>query len=144
MEGHISSFCKSLTSFLSHVESTIDSLTQSIQSPTIPIGKTIPRSMIYLSIYIPSRWQHSHHFLPDSVTSSFLRKINSRTFTVGESFERLESMALGTVSSEELLGHCNEVYKMHQMHIRDLEEFLGDYGYVPPPSPPPGILFPFF
>lgn len=45
------------------------------------------------------------------------------------------------MSSEELLGHCNEVYKMHQMHIRDLEEFLGDYGYIPPPSPPPEKSF---
>ncbi|KMZ56708.1 hypothetical protein ZOSMA_92G00730 [Zostera marina] len=114
MERQFSSFCKSLGSFLSHVESTTTSLTQSIQSPPIPI---------------------------DSVTSSFLRTINSRASTVGESFERLESLTIGTVSSEELLGHCNEVYKMHEMHIRNLEEFLSGYGYVPPPSPPPAKSF---
>ncbi|KAG8648784.1 hypothetical protein MANES_08G038400v8 [Manihot esculenta] len=43
----------------------------------------------------------------------------------------LESMSFGTVSFEELLGHCNEVYKKNQSDLIQLEDRLKDFGYVP-------------
>ncbi|XP_077243004.1 uncharacterized protein LOC143883548 isoform X3 [Tasmannia lanceolata] len=40
-------------------------------------------------------------------------------------------MAFETVSFEELLGHCNEVYKKSQNDLTDLEDRLRSFGYVP-------------
>ncbi|KAF8403423.1 hypothetical protein HHK36_011527 [Tetracentron sinense] len=40
-------------------------------------------------------------------------------------------MAFGTVSFEELLGHCNEVYKKNQSDIVELEDRLTTFGYIP-------------
>lgn len=40
-------------------------------------------------------------------------------------------MSFGTVSFEELLGHCNEVYKKNQSDLIQLEDRLKDFGYVP-------------
>ncbi|KAF2289570.1 hypothetical protein GH714_037210 [Hevea brasiliensis] len=40
-------------------------------------------------------------------------------------------MSFGTVSFEELLGHCNEVYKKNQSDLLQLEDRLKDFGYVP-------------
>ncbi|KMZ67546.1 Elongation factor Tu family protein [Zostera marina] len=84
----------------------------------------------------------------DSAIASFLRQVNSC-----KELELLESV----LSSDELLGHCNEVYKilerlesvefgtvtsdeileykMHRRCIRDLEDRLVDLGYCPPSSP---------
>ncbi|XP_042387557.1 uncharacterized protein LOC121979626 [Zingiber officinale] len=39
-------------------------------------------------------------------------------------------MAFGTVSFEELLGHCNEVFKNNQRCIVDLEKRMQSLGYV--------------
>lgn len=43
----------------------------------------------------------------------------------------LDSMSFGTVSFEELLGHCNEVFKKNQSDLAQLEERLKSFGYVP-------------
>ena len=40
-------------------------------------------------------------------------------------------MAFGTVSFEELLGHCNEVYKNSENRILEFQDRLGSFGYVP-------------
>ena len=40
-------------------------------------------------------------------------------------------MTLGTDSFEELLGHCNEVYKKNQFDLTELELRLKDFGYSP-------------
>lgn len=42
----------------------------------------------------------------------------------------LESMS-STVSFQELLGHCNELYKINQTDMVQLEDRLKSYGYVP-------------
>ncbi|XP_074587650.1 uncharacterized protein LOC141843494 [Curcuma longa] len=39
-------------------------------------------------------------------------------------------MAFGTVSFEELLGHCNEVFKNNQRCITDLDKRMQSSGYV--------------
>ncbi|XP_004494920.2 uncharacterized protein [Cicer arietinum] len=46
----------------------------------------------------------------------------------------LDSMFFGTVSLEELLGHCNELYKKNQSDLIQLEDHLKSYGYVPVPD----------
>uniref|UniRef100_A0A5B7BE06 Uncharacterized protein n=1 Tax=Davidia involucrata TaxID=16924 RepID=A0A5B7BE06_DAVIN len=40
-------------------------------------------------------------------------------------------MSFGTVSFEELLGHCNEVYKKNQSDLVELEDRLRSFGYFP-------------
>jgi hypothetical protein len=40
-------------------------------------------------------------------------------------------MSFGTVSFEELLGHCNEVYKNSENRILDIQDRLRSFGYVP-------------
>ncbi|KAF3502229.1 hypothetical protein F2Q69_00045402 [Brassica cretica] len=39
-------------------------------------------------------------------------------------------MSFGTVSFEELLGHCNQIYKSNQEEVLNLQERLADFGYV--------------
>ncbi|KAF9589874.1 hypothetical protein IFM89_029114 [Coptis chinensis] len=43
----------------------------------------------------------------------------------------IESMAIGTVSFEELLGHCNELYKKNETNLFEIEDRFMDFGYVP-------------
>lgn len=43
-------------------------------------------------------------------------------------------MSFGTVSFEELLGHCNELYKKNNTDLFELEDRLKSYGYVPVPD----------
>jgi len=38
-------------------------------------------------------------------------------------------MTFGTVSFEELLGHCNEVYKKNQSDFALLQDHLQSFGY---------------
>lgn len=45
--------------------------------------------------------------------------------------DTLESMSFGSVSFEELLGHCNEVYKRNQNDLIELEDRLRNFGYAP-------------
>lgn len=40
-------------------------------------------------------------------------------------------MSFGTVSFEELLGHCNQIYKSNQEELLNLQDRLADFGYVP-------------
>lgn len=40
-------------------------------------------------------------------------------------------MSFGTVSFEELLGYCNEVYKKNQSDLSELEDHLRTFGYAP-------------
>jgi hypothetical protein len=40
-------------------------------------------------------------------------------------------MSFGTVSFEELLGHCSQIYKNNQKDLLHLQDRLTDFGYVP-------------
>lgn len=51
--------------------------------------------------------------------------------TASGDLDLLDSMTFGTVSFEELLGHCNEVFKKNQSDLAQLEERLKSFGYVP-------------
>ena len=62
---------------------------------------------------------------------SFVQCLNRRVSTATSDLSLLESMSSDTVSFEELLGHCNEVYKKNQNDILELEDRLSAFGYVP-------------
>ncbi|XP_030481755.1 uncharacterized protein LOC115698739 [Cannabis sativa] len=104
MEESIERLCRSLGSFSNHLESSCHALKQSINRRAIPL---------------------------DSASSTFIQCLNRRVSTAGGQLNLLESMSLSTVSFEELLGHCNEVYKNNQIHILELQDCLKPLGYVP-------------
>ncbi|OIW11404.1 hypothetical protein TanjilG_10722 [Lupinus angustifolius] len=100
----ISSFCNSLASFCNHLHSSTNALNQSIHRRSIPL---------------------------DSASSTFLQCLNRRISVANTDLEMLDSMSFGTVSFEELLGHCNELYKKHNNDLVEIEERLKSFGYVP-------------
>ncbi|XP_039140656.1 uncharacterized protein LOC120277874 [Dioscorea cayenensis subsp. rotundata] len=104
MEAFISAFCRSLAVFCNHVQSSSQALSDSIHRRPIPL---------------------------DSAASTFLQSLDRRISSTADDLNLLESMALGTVSFEELLGHCNEIYKINQRYISDLQERMISFGYVP-------------
>ncbi|KAJ4705473.1 Methyl-CpG-binding domain protein 4 [Melia azedarach] len=104
MEELISNLSKSLGFFCNHVETSCDALKQSIQRRPIPL---------------------------DSASSIFIQCLNRRVTKVTADVNLLESMSFGTVSFEELLGHCNEVYKSNQTHLLQLQDRLKSFGYLP-------------
>ncbi|KAF5208270.1 hypothetical protein FRX31_002144 [Thalictrum thalictroides] len=67
----------------------------------------------------------------DSASSTFIQLLNRRVSSASNDLNLLESMAFGTVSFEELLGHCNELYKKNQIDLLQLEDRFKDFGYVP-------------
>ncbi|XP_057438976.1 uncharacterized protein LOC130730858 isoform X2 [Lotus japonicus] len=103
-EDPISSFCNGLASFCNHLHSTSQALKQSIDRRPIPL---------------------------DSASSTFVQCLNRRVSTATTDLDLLDSMSFGTVSLEELLGHCNELYKKNQTDLLQLEDHLKSYGYVP-------------
>ncbi|EHA8587263.1 hypothetical protein COCNU_scaffold001721G000020 [Cocos nucifera] len=104
MEAAITAFCQSLASFCHHVQSSSQALSDSIQRRSIPL---------------------------DSASYAFLQSLDRRISSTSTDLNLLESMAFGTVSFEELLGHCNEVYKTNQKYISDLQDLMHPFGYVP-------------
>lgn len=103
----ISSFCNELESFCNHLQSSSDALVQSIHRRPVPLN---------------------------SAASTFVQCLNRRVSTSSADLELLDSMS-STVSFEELLGHCNELYKKNQTDLIELEDRLKScYGYVPVPE----------
>ncbi|WJX84967.1 hypothetical protein P8452_67485 [Trifolium repens] len=100
----ISSFCNALESFCNHLQSSSNALKQSINRRPIPL---------------------------DSASSTFVQCLNRRVSIASSDLEMLDSKSFGTVSFEELLGHCNELYKKNQTDLIQLEDRLKSYGYVP-------------
>ncbi|XP_056158786.1 uncharacterized protein LOC130134901 [Syzygium oleosum] len=104
MEEAIATLGRSLGHFCNHLQSSVDALNQSIDRRPIPL---------------------------DSASSTFVQCLNRRVSTASGDLELLDSMSFGTVSFEELLGHCNEVFKKNQSDLAQLEERLTSFGYVP-------------
>lgn len=69
--------------------------------------------------------------MTDSASSTFVQCLNRRVASASSELNVLESLSLETVSFEELLGHCNEVYKNNQENLLHLQERLKSQGYVP-------------
>ncbi|KAI9153412.1 hypothetical protein LWI28_010949 [Acer negundo] len=104
MDESISNVCSSLGWFCNHLDNTCDALKQSLQRRRIPL---------------------------DSASSIFIQCLNRRVTSVSSDLNLLESMSFGTVSFEELLGHCNEVYKNNQTHLLQLQDHLKTFNYIP-------------
>ncbi|CAK8544205.1 unnamed protein product [Lathyrus sativus] len=102
-KDQILNFCNELSSFCNHLQSSTNALKQSIDRRPIPL---------------------------DSASSTFVQSLNHRVSTATSGLELLESMS-STVSFEELLGHCNEMYKINQTEMLQLQDHLKTYGYVP-------------
>ncbi|XP_071719313.1 uncharacterized protein [Rutidosis leptorrhynchoides] len=104
MEDSIAQFRDGVARFCNHIESSSAALLQSVNRRPIPF---------------------------DSASLSFVQCLNRRVSTATSDLNLLESMTFDTVSFEELLGHCNEVYKKNEIDIADLEDRLSVFGYVP-------------
>ncbi|KAL0736444.1 hypothetical protein Bca4012_012654 [Brassica carinata] len=104
MEEELKRLSKSLGGFCNHLQSSCDAFNQSLQRRPIPL---------------------------DSASSTFIKSLNRRLSTAASELNFLESMSFGTVSFEELLGHCNQIYKSNQEELLNLQDRLADFGYVP-------------
>ncbi|KAK7396814.1 hypothetical protein VNO78_17973 [Psophocarpus tetragonolobus] len=104
-EDPISSFCNTLADFCNHLQSSSDALKQSIERRPIPLDSDI-----------------------------FMQCLNRRVSAASTDLDMLDSMSFGTVSFEELLGHCNELYKKNHTDLLDLQDHLKSSGYNPVPD----------
>ncbi|CAO2204976.1 unnamed protein product [Urochloa humidicola] len=105
MERSISSLCASLSSVLDHADSSSRELADAVS-----------RRPIHL----------------ESATTAFLQKLDRLVEVANADLERLESMACGAVSFEELLGHCGEALNVYARHADVIESRLASFGYEPP------------
>ncbi|KAM0065516.1 putative spindle and kinetochore-associated protein [Helianthus debilis subsp. tardiflorus] len=103
MENSITQFRNGVGRFCNHLESSSAALLQSVNRRAIPF---------------------------DSASLSFVQCLNRRVSTATSDLNLLESMSFDTVSFEELLGHCNEIYKKNESDVVELEERLSAFGYV--------------
>ncbi|KAM7261625.1 hypothetical protein ACFE04_020702 [Oxalis oulophora] len=105
MENLLRNVSNGLGSFCNHLQSSCDALTQSMNRRPIPL---------------------------DSASSTFIECLNRRVTSASNDLNLLENMSFGTVSFEELLGHCNEIYKQNETYLLELQDHLVDkHGYVP-------------
>ncbi|XP_015867914.1 uncharacterized protein LOC107405389 [Ziziphus jujuba] len=104
MEESIASFCESVASFCNHIETSCNALKQSIHRHPIPL---------------------------DSASSTFIQCLNRKVSSASSELNVLGSLSLETVSFEELLGHCNEIYKNNEENLLRLQDCLEPLGYVP-------------
>ncbi|KAI7746102.1 hypothetical protein M8C21_024667 [Ambrosia artemisiifolia] len=103
MEDSITQFRDGVGRFCNHLESSSAALLQSVNRRPIPF---------------------------DSASLSFVQCLNRRVSTATSDLNLLESMSFDTVSFEELLGHCNEIYKKNESDVVELEARLSAFGYV--------------
>ncbi|CAH9079876.1 unnamed protein product [Cuscuta europaea] len=103
MDATIEKFSKTAAAFCNHLQTSCDALTQSVSRRPIPL---------------------------DSASTTFVQCLSWRVSSASRNLNLLESMSLGTVSFEELLGHCNEVYKENQNQLLSLQDHLPSLGYT--------------
>ncbi|KAH9737790.1 hypothetical protein KPL71_018556 [Citrus sinensis] len=97
MDENISNLSKSLGCFCNHLEGSCQALKESVQRRPIPL---------------------------DSASSTFVQCLSRRVTCLTSDVNLLDSMSFGTVSFEELLGHCSEVYKNNQTNLLELQDRL--------------------
>ncbi|CAA3015817.1 Hypothetical predicted protein [Olea europaea subsp. europaea] len=106
MEELMGKFCKTVAEFCNHLQHSCAALKESVDRRPIPL---------------------------DSASTTFVQSVNRRVSTAASDLNVLESMSFGTVSFEELLGHCNEVLKNTQNDVSVLEDHLrSSFNYIPP------------
>ncbi|VFQ79680.1 unnamed protein product [Cuscuta campestris] len=103
MDESIGKFSKSIAAFCNHLQARCDALTQSVNHRPVPL---------------------------DSASTTFVQCLKRRVASTSGDLNLLESMSFGTVSFEELLGHCNEVYKKNQNQLSSLQDHLCSLGYI--------------
>ncbi|XP_010534376.1 PREDICTED: uncharacterized protein LOC104809942 [Tarenaya hassleriana] len=104
MEEEMKKLTKSLGGFCNHLQSSCEAFSHSLQRRPIPL---------------------------DSASSTFIQGLNRRLSVAGTDLNLLESMSFGTISFEELLGHCNQIFKKNHGDILVLQDRLTSFGYVP-------------
>ncbi|XP_057524892.1 uncharacterized protein LOC130804468 isoform X2 [Amaranthus tricolor] len=110
MEENIAKMSKNLSHFCNNLQSTTDAFKQSLDRRPIPL---------------------------DSASTTFIQTLNKRVVSLTEDLNLLESMSLGTVSFEELLGHCNQLYKLNHSQLLHLHSTLQSLSYI---SPDDGVV----
>ncbi|XP_021721293.1 uncharacterized protein LOC110688843 [Chenopodium quinoa] len=105
MEESINNFNKNVAKFCNNLQSTSSAFKQSLDRRPIPL---------------------------DSASTTFMQSLNRRVSALTGDLNLLESMSLGTVSFEELLGHCNEIYKLNHSHLLHLHSHLQSLAYISP------------
>ncbi|WOH06256.1 hypothetical protein DCAR_0625679 [Daucus carota subsp. sativus] len=109
MEESIGKLGKTLGGFCANLQNSCHALKQSVERRPIPL---------------------------DSASTNFVRCLNGRVSSTSTDLNLLHSMAFDTVSFEELLGHCNQVYNKNYTDILDLEDRLFTFGYSPHDAEP--------
>ncbi|KAL3347829.1 hypothetical protein AABB24_021465 [Solanum stoloniferum] len=103
MDDSIGKFCKTMAVFCNNLENSCNALKESVDRRPIPL---------------------------DSASTTFVQSLNQRVMSLSGDLNVLESMSCGTVSFEELLGHCNEVFKKNQTDLLSLQDRLHNLGYI--------------
>ncbi|XWS56118.1 hypothetical protein CRYUN_Cryun09bG0059000 [Craigia yunnanensis] len=104
MEDLITNLGKTLGLLCNHLQNSCDALRLSIDRRPIPL---------------------------DSASSTFVQCLNLRVSNANTDINLLDSMSFGTVSFEELLGHCYQIFNKNQTDLLDLEDRLKPLGYLP-------------
>ncbi|KAM3324107.1 putative protein isoform X2 [Capsicum chacoense] len=103
MDDSIGKFCETMAVFCKNLENSCHALKESVDRRPIPL---------------------------DSASTTFVQSLNQRVLSLSGDLNVLESMSCGTVSFEELLGHCNEVSKKNQTDLLSLLDCLRNHGYI--------------
>ncbi|KAG0521829.1 hypothetical protein BDA96_08G195200 [Sorghum bicolor] len=104
MDQSIMALCESLSSLVNHAESSSRELADAISQRPIHL---------------------------DMARTSFLQKLEYRAEAAAADLQHIESIALGTVSFEELLGHWGEALNVYARHADALQSHLASFGYEP-------------
>lgn len=104
MEENINNLSKNLANFCNNLQSNSSAFKQSLERRPIPL---------------------------DFASTTFMQSLNRRVSSITGDLNLLESMSLGTVSFEELLGHCNHLYKLNHSSLLHLHSSLQSLHYIP-------------
>ncbi|XP_031473110.2 uncharacterized protein LOC116245735 isoform X2 [Nymphaea colorata] len=100
MDDPAMEFCKFLRSYCDRLERNCTSLRESVDRKSIPL----------------------------EFSTSFLDRLDRQVSSLSGDLESLGSMVVDTVSFEELLGHCNEIYKDNANRMAQLEDKMKELG----------------
>ncbi|KAL9242539.1 hypothetical protein vseg_016529 [Gypsophila vaccaria] len=103
MEENIRKMSKNLANFCNNLQSTSQAFKQSLDRRPIPL---------------------------DSASTTFMRSLNGRVSSLSADLNLMESMSFATVSFEELLGHCNQLYQQNHSQLVQLHDRLRSLGYI--------------
>ncbi|CAN6439966.1 unnamed protein product [Victoria cruziana] len=100
MDDPAMEFCKFLRTYCDRLEKNCTSLRDSVDRKPIPL----------------------------EFSTSFLDRLDRQVSSLSGDLESLGSMVVDTVSFEELLSHCNEIYKDNAKRMAELEDKMKDLG----------------